>query len=62
MFWNQDEEKIYSDKYIRIEQLDKVLTGVGFESNQDMTSYQINYPEGIFYVEESAVPDSTATN
>ena len=62
MFWDQDEEKIYSDKYIRIEQVDKILTGIGFESNQDMTSYQINNPEGIFYVEESAIADSTATN
>ena len=62
MFWDQGEEKIYSDKFIRIEQLDKVLTGVGFTSNQDMTSYQINKPEGIFYVEESAVADSTAHN
>lgn len=62
MFWNQAEEKIYSDKYIRIEQVDKVLTGTGFESNQDMTSYQINHPEGIFYVEESATVDSTANN
>ena len=63
MFWNQADEKIYSDKYIRIEQMDKILTGVGFTSNQDMTSYEINHPEGIFYVEEeSAAADSTTTN
>ena len=62
MFWDQAKERIYSEKFIRIEQIDKVLTGVGFESNQDMTSYQINNPEGIFYVEESAIADSTATN
>ena len=62
MFWSQDQERIYSDKFIRIEQLDKVLTGVGFESNQNMTSYQINNPEGIFYVEESTATNSTTTN
>ena len=62
MFWNQGKEEIYSDKYIRIEQVDKILTGVGFTSNQDMTSYQINNPEGVFYVEEEAQTDTTATN
>ena len=63
MFWNQNKEEIYSDKYIRIEQADKqILTGVGFKSHQDMTSYQINKAEGVVYVENVAPADSTAKN
>ena len=62
MFWNQKDEKIYSDKFIRIEQLDKILTGIGFTSNQNMTEYQINKPQGVFSIENTAPADSTAKN
>lgn len=59
MFWDQEKEKIYSDKFIRIEQPDRILTGYGFESNQQMTEYQIFNNTGIFLVEDTAPSDST---
>ena len=59
MFWDQNEEKIYSDRFIRIEQPERVLTGYGFESNQQMTEYQIFNNTGIFTVEDAAPADST---
>jgi hypothetical protein len=59
LFWNQKEEKIYTDKYIRIQEEDKIITGIGFESNQDMTQYKIFNSQGIFPVSESATTDST---
>ena len=58
LFWDQNKEKIYSDKYIRIEQTDKILTGYGFESNQGMTEYEIFTPTGIFTVEDTAPVDT----
>ena len=59
LFWDQKEEKVFSDKYIRIEQEDKIITGIGFESNQDMTNYKIFNSQGIFPVkEEATVTDS----
>ncbi|MCD7815525.1 MAG: LPS export ABC transporter periplasmic protein LptC [Bacteroides sp.] len=61
LFWDQNKEKIYSDKYIRIEQIDKILTGYGFESNQQLTAYQIFNNTGIFTVEEQTAADSTKT-
>lgn len=61
LFWNQKEEKVYSDQYIRIEQADKVITGIGFESNQNMTQYKIFNSQGIFPVSESR-PDSIPTD
>lgn len=59
MYWDQKEEKIYSDRFIRIEQPDKILTGYGFESNQQMTEYQIFNNTGIFTVEDTAPADTT---
>ena len=52
LFWNEKEEKIYSDKYIRISQEDKIITGYGFESDQNLTEYQIKNTTGVFTVED----------
>lgn len=61
LYWDQNTEKVYSDQFIRIEQPDRIITGRGFESNQEMTKYTIHKPEGIFYLEEQevAVVDTT---
>ncbi len=58
LFWDEKAQKIYSDKYIRIEQEDKIITGYGFESNQQLTEYQIYNNTGIFTVEDTAPTDS----
>lgn len=53
LYWDMKDEKIYSDKFIRIEQKEQVITGIGFESNQTMTKYTIFNSTGIFPVNES---------
>ena len=52
LFWHEKEKRIYSDKFIRIEQEDKILTGYGFESNQELTEYQIFNNTGIFTIKD----------
>lgn len=60
LFWNQQTQKVYSDKYIRIQQQDKIITGYGFESNQQLTLYTIHNSGGIFPVKDEPIqkPDS----
>ena len=41
LYWDQRAQRIYSDEFIRIEQPDRIITGHGFESNQQMTVYTI---------------------
>lgn len=60
LYWNQATQRVYSDKFIRIEQPDRIITGHGFDSNQQMTVYVIHNIEGIFYVDDT--PDSTKTD
>lgn len=60
LYWNQATQKVYSDKFIRIEQPDRIISGHGFDSNQQMTVYVIHNIEGIFYVDEEA--DSMKTD
>ncbi|MDR0972432.1 MAG: LPS export ABC transporter periplasmic protein LptC [Prevotellaceae bacterium] len=65
LYWDEDKKRIYSDRYIRIEQPDRVIEGIGFESNQEMTAYEIKDMSGNFYVTEQEKeilpPDTTQT-
>ena len=60
LFWNQRLEKFYSDTLIKITQATRIITGIGFESNQTMSKYLIMRPEGIFPVDDKeSEPGST---
>lgn len=52
LFWDQVKKRVYSDRFIRIEQPDRIITGYGFDSDERMTNYQIKNMEGVFYVDE----------
>ncbi|MCD7898450.1 MAG: LPS export ABC transporter periplasmic protein LptC [Bacteroides sp.] len=53
LYWNEKEERIYSDQYVRIEQEDQIIWGTGFESDQNLFSPRIFNIQGIFDVTES---------
>ncbi len=53
LFINNSAHRIYSDSIIKISQTDRVLTGVGFESNTNMTEYFIRHTQGVFPVSEN---------
>lgn len=53
LFWNQREKRIYSDKFIKITQVSRVITGIGFESNESMTKYTISKPQAIIPIKET---------
>ena len=59
LFWDEKKEKVYSDKFIQIEQEDKIIKGYGFESNQDLTEYEIKNTTGVFTVEDTAPTATT---
>lgn len=52
LFWNQSEERFYTDKFVTINSEDEVHTGEGMESNQDFTEYRILKPNGTFTLED----------
>lgn len=53
LFINNSAHRIYSDSAITISQTDRILSGVGFESNSNMTEYYIKHTQGVFPVNES---------
>lgn len=56
LFWNQREERIYSDTIVKITQAVHIINAVGFESNQQMTKYVFRETRGIFPVNENKEP------
>ncbi|MDD2799203.1 MAG: LPS export ABC transporter periplasmic protein LptC [Bacteroidales bacterium] len=53
LYWDQFLQKIYSDSFIKIEQQKRIITGIGFESNESMTRYLIHKTQGIFDVDDT---------
>lgn len=62
LFWNQKTKKVYSDLYIRIQQQKRIITGIGFTSNQDFTNYTIKRTKGIFPIKEEQPLSNDSTN
>lgn len=59
LYWSQDAQKIYSDTLVHIERGDRIIEGMGFESNQNMTQYKILKTTGIFPVDAIRRKDTT---
>lgn len=51
LVWDQKKGKIYSDQFVKIIQKDQIYTGIGFESDQDFSSYKIKNLKGQMYVD-----------
>ena len=65
LFWDQRQNKVYSDSFIHIERADRTIEGIGFESNDRMTRYNIMNPTGIFpasQFQKHQETDSVATD
>lgn len=50
--WNQKTHRIYSDSVIHITREKSIITGIGFDSNEEMTQYTILNPTGVFPIDE----------
>lgn len=61
LFIDQNEDKIHTDCYFELQEGEKIITGIGFESNQTMTKYKIFDSQGTFPVSDT-VPDSSRVN
>jgi len=51
LYWSQRDSKFYSDSAITITDATRIIKGVGFDSNQDMTNYHIRKINGVFPVQ-----------
>jgi LPS export ABC transporter protein LptC len=53
LIWDQRQQKIYSDVFVKRTSPDGVIYGDGFDADENMKSYTLRNPRGIFTVEEN---------
>ncbi|MCB0759924.1 MAG: LPS export ABC transporter periplasmic protein LptC [Flavobacteriales bacterium] len=52
LIWQQDSDKVYTDKFVTIHSTQGTLNGKGLTSNENFTSYSIWKPVGDIIVEQ----------
>lgn len=52
LFWDERNAKVYSDSFIHIERVDRVIEGYGFTSDDRLQNYVVNSVSGVFPVSE----------
>jgi len=57
LYWNLTDQEIYTDKFVRIETAEELLTGHGLVAKQDLTYYSISSPKGFGNME--SIPGQT---
>lgn len=48
LIWEEQKERVYSHRFVKITKPDEIIYGYGFEANQDFTEWTINAVEGEF--------------
>jgi len=52
LFWDSKAKKIYSEKFVTITQGQDVITGTGFEADENMDNWTIKNMQGILELDE----------
>lgn len=59
LFWNQKQQKVYSDSFIQVIRADRIMEGHGFESNEQMTDFRVRNVSAILPAEMMNSPRPT---
>jgi LPS export ABC transporter protein LptC len=54
LYWDPNENKFYTDKFVTIRSEDEIHTGEGLTANEDFSYYKILKPAGTFTLEEGS--------
>jgi LPS export ABC transporter protein LptC len=59
LIWEEKSGRIYSDKFVKIICPDKIIKGIGFESDQNLQNWSIKNVTGTLYIEVKQDKDMT---
>lgn len=57
LIWEEKEEMIHTEEFVKIIRDDQIITGIGLTSDQDMVNWKIRDPKGVIYVSASKNPN-----
>jgi len=60
LIWEEKEEIIYTEEFVRIIRPDQIITGIGFQSDQAMQNWRIKNPRGTIYIEVEDTPPASS--
>jgi len=60
LHWYPDSAKVNTNKFVRIETPEQILTGEGLDATQDFSRYKIRKPHAIFTVDEEEEEEEDA--
>lgn len=52
LFWDQDKDRIFTDKFVKIKSEDQIIMGSGFESDTRLNNRKIKNVQGIIYLDD----------
>jgi len=52
LYWDEDKEIIYTDKFVKVTEGESIIYGTGFEADQNFDSYTIKNISGTIYTDE----------
>jgi LPS export ABC transporter protein LptC len=52
LLWDPQKKKVHTNKFVRIETPEEIITGEGLDATQDFSDYTILKPRGTFSVEQ----------
>ncbi len=55
LIWNQNTQKIYTDKFVKITTANEIITGEGMDAKQDFTQWHILKPKGIINIKKDSL-------
>lgn len=58
LFWNEKEETISTDKFVKITTKDEIVTGYGLQATQNLSKYELKNVSAIIGIEEKASTDN----
>lgn len=61
LIWEEKEERIHTEEFVRIIREDQIITGIGFQSDQDLQNWRIKNPKGTIYINVES-PETSATD
>ncbi len=64
LIWEEKEERIHTEEFVRIIRADQIISGIGFQSDQSLQNWRIKNPKGTIYItmetnRHDMPPDST---
>lgn len=56
LFWDEKNKLIYSNSFVKVTRPDEIITGEGFEADENFTRWKIQKITGTLYIDEE-IPD-----